>query len=94
MKRLPNISSQGCMLTLVLNGIILQCECSLWFGMRQMGPPSQTSAQLPAPTQTQAVNAVPSPLEFRIHEMNRRLYIFNSSGNLKEKLFITLYTEA
>ncbi|KHJ95096.1 LIM-domain binding protein [Oesophagostomum dentatum] len=48
--------------------------------MRQMAPPSQAGAQMSAPTQPQPMNAVPSPLEFRIHEMNRRLYIFNSSG--------------
>ncbi|KAE9413011.1 hypothetical protein Angca_008661, partial [Angiostrongylus cantonensis] len=46
--------------------------------MRQMAPPSQPGPQLAA--SAQPMNAVPSPLEFRIHEMNRRLYIFNSSG--------------
>lgn len=45
-----------------------------------MAPPSQPGAQISAPAQAQSMNAVPSPLEFRIHEMNRRLYIFNSSG--------------
>lgn len=48
--------------------------------MRPMAPPSQPGAQISAPAQAQSMNAVPSPLEFRIHEMNRRLYIFNSSG--------------
>ncbi|VDL71500.1 unnamed protein product [Nippostrongylus brasiliensis] len=48
--------------------------------MRPMAPSSQPGAQISAPAQTPTMNAVPSPLEFRIHEMNRRLYIFNSSG--------------
>uniref|UniRef100_A0A1I7WQJ1 CX domain-containing protein n=1 Tax=Heterorhabditis bacteriophora TaxID=37862 RepID=A0A1I7WQJ1_HETBA len=48
--------------------------------MRQMAPTLQSGAPMPAPAPPQPMNPAPSPLEFRIHDMNRRLYIFNSSG--------------
>ncbi|CAD6193097.1 unnamed protein product [Caenorhabditis auriculariae] len=42
--------------------------------MRQMPPPPP-----PQPSST-PMGPAPSPLEFRVHEMNRRLYIFSNSG--------------
>lgn len=48
-----------------------------------MAPPSQPSSMGVPPQMPQSshlVGPAPSPLEFRIHEMNRRLYIFSNSG--------------
>ncbi|PAV87065.1 hypothetical protein WR25_12709 isoform F [Diploscapter pachys] len=59
-------------------------------GMRPpMAPPSQPSSMGVPPQMPQSshlVGPAPSPLEFRIHEMNRRLYIFSNSG-VSEKDF-------
>ncbi|PAV87082.1 hypothetical protein WR25_12709 isoform W [Diploscapter pachys] len=54
-----------------------------------MAPPSQPSSMGVPPQMPQSshlVGPAPSPLEFRIHEMNRRLYIFSNSG-VSEKDF-------